>query len=153
MSDLALFLHILGAMAFVSGVVVAGVAFESARRRDNPGEIALLLGLSRIGVVMVMAGGAVILVFGFWLVGLRDFSLGEGWISAAIALFLIALALGAIGGQRPKQARLLATRLAAEGRPASPELRKLLDDRRSPNINYLAAAIIVAILALMVFQP
>jgi hypothetical protein len=33
--DVALF-HILGALAFASGIVVAGVAFEAARRRDTP---------------------------------------------------------------------------------------------------------------------
>ena len=80
---------------------------------------------------MVMAGGALVFVCGLWLVGLGDFSFGDGWISAALGLFLVALGLGALGGQRPKQARLLATRLAGEGRPASPELRELLDDGRS----------------------
>jgi hypothetical protein len=34
--DVALFFHILGALAFASGIVVAGVAFEAARRRDTP---------------------------------------------------------------------------------------------------------------------
>ena len=153
MSDLVLFLHILGAMAFVSGVVVAGVAFESARRREDPAEISLLLGLSRIGALLVVAGGAAILVFGLWLVGLKDFGFGDGWISAALALFLVALALGAVGGQRPKRARLLATKLAAEKQPISAELRRLLDDRSSPRLNYLAGAIVVVILALMVFKP
>ncbi len=152
-TEFALFLHILGALAFVSGVAVAGVSFESARRREAPAEIALLLGLSRIGAVLVMVGGTLVFVCGLWLVGLGDFSFGDGWISAALGLFLLALALGALGGQRPKQARLLATRLAGEGRPASPELRELLDDGRSMAVNYVAAAIVVAILALMVFKP
>jgi uncharacterized membrane protein len=152
-TDVVLFLHIVGALAFVSGIVVAGVAFESARRRADPGEISLLLGLSRIGVLLVVAGGAVVFICGLWLVGLGDFSFGDGWISAAIALFFITLALGAFGGQRPKEARILATQLARDGRPASPELREMLDERRSANLNYLAAAIVVAILALMVFKP
>jgi len=37
----------------VGGGVVAGVAFEAARRRRRPSEIALLLNLTRIGVVLV----------------------------------------------------------------------------------------------------
>jgi uncharacterized membrane protein len=148
-----LFLHILGALAFVAGVAVAGVAFEAARRRERSEEIALLLGLTRVGVLMVVTGGAVLLVFGLRLVDTGDFGWGTGWIDGALGLFVAAIALGAIGGQRPKQARLLATRLAAEGRQASPELRALLDDRLSRATNYLAAAIVVAILALMVFKP
>jgi uncharacterized membrane protein len=151
--DVVLFFHILGALAFVSGIVVAGVGFEAARRRDKPGEIALLLGLTRIGVVLVALGGVVLLVFGLRLVDTGDFGWGAGWIDAALGLFVAAMALGAIGGQRPKQARLLASRLAAEGQPASAELRALLDDRLSRATNYLATAIVVAILVLMVFKP
>jgi hypothetical protein len=151
--EVALFFHLLGALAFVAGIVVAGVAFEAARRRQQPAEIALLLGLTRVGVLLVVLGGAVLLVFGLRLVDTGDFSYGDAWIDAALGLFVGAITLGALGGQRPKQARLLATRLAAEGRPASPELRALLDDPLSRATNYLAAVIVIVILALMVFKP
>ena len=153
MDDVALFFHILGALAFASGIVVAGVGFEAARRRGQPAEIALLLGLTRIGVLLVVSGGVVLLGFGLWLVHLGDFGYGDGWIDGALLLFVAAMALGAVGGQRPKQARLLASRLAAEGHPVSAELRALLDDRLSRATNYLAAGIAVAILVLMVFKP
>jgi hypothetical protein len=63
------------------------------------------------------------------------------------------MALGAVGGQRPKQARLLASRLGAQGQSTSAELRELLDDRLSRAANYLAAVVVVAILVLMVFKP
>jgi hypothetical protein len=33
---------------------VAGVAFEAARRRESPGEIAVLLSLARIGAILVV---------------------------------------------------------------------------------------------------
>ena len=148
-----MFIHILGALSFVSGIVVAGVGFEAARRQGRPAEIALLLGLTRIGVVLVASGGVVLLGFGLWLVHLGDFGYGDGWIDAALALFVAAMVLGAVGGQRPKQARLLASRLAAEGQSTSAELRELLDDRLSRATNYLAAAVVVAILVLMVFKP
>jgi uncharacterized membrane protein len=151
--DLALFLHLLGALLFVAGIVLAGVAFEVARRRERPGEIALLLGLTRIGVLLVVPGGLLLLGCGMWLVDLEGVGYGAGWIQAAIALFVVALALGGIGGQRPKQARRLATQLAAEGAPASAELRALLDDHLSLAANYVSAALVLAILALMVFKP
>ena len=104
--EIALFFHILGAFLFVAGIVLAGVAFEAARRRDNPPEI-----------------------------------------------YAAALLLGGIGGQRPKQARKLAARLAAEGQPANSELHALLDDAFSMIANYASAAAVLAILALMVFKP
>ncbi len=153
MDDVALFFHLLGALLFVAGIVLAGVAFEAARRHERPAEIALVLGLARIGVLMVGVGGALLLVFGLWLVHLGHFSLTAGWVDAAIALYFVVLALGGLGGQRPKQARLLATRLAAEHAAASGELRALLDDRLSRGANYVSLLLVLAILALMVFKP
>jgi uncharacterized membrane protein len=153
MRDVALFFHLLGALLFVAGIVVAGVAFEAARRRDRPGEIALLLGLTRVGVALVGVGALLVLGFGLWLVHLGGFGYGAGWIDAALVLYVVALGLGALGGQRPKQARRLASELAAAGAPASPELRALLADRRSLAANYAASVAVLAILALMVFRP
>jgi uncharacterized membrane protein len=153
MNDVALFFHLLGALLFVSGIVLAGAAFEAARRRERPAEIALLLGLTRIGVVLVGVGTLLLLGFGLWLVHLGHFGYGAGWVDAAIALFVVALALGAAGGRRPKEARRLAVKLAAQSSPASAELRALLNDRLSLAANYASAALVLGILVLMVFKP
>ena len=97
-------------------------------------------------------GGLLILVFGLWLVHLGHWGYGAGWVDAAILLFVIALALGGIGGQRPKRRASSQDRLAAQGEPISEELRTLLDDRVSRLANYGSALIVLAILALMVFK-
>jgi uncharacterized membrane protein len=152
-TNVALFLHLTGVLLFVSGIVVAGVGFEAARRRERPAEIALLLGLTRSGVVLVAVGGLLLLGCGLWLVGLEDIGYGTGWVVAALALFALAFLLGGLGGRRPKQARKLATRLSEEGMTTSPELRALLDDRASRVVDYVSAALVVTILALMVFKP
>jgi len=152
--DWALFFHLLGALVLVAGVTVAGVAFEAARRRERPDEIAILLGLTRAGVLLVAIGAVTVLAFGLWLVGLEDdIDFGTAWLSAALALFVLVLVVGALGGRRPKRARLLAERLARDGEPSTPELRALLDDRLALALNYLAAVLLVAILVLMVFKP
>lgn len=153
MADVALFFHLLGALLFFAGIAVAGTGFEGARRRERPDEIGLLLRLARIGVMLVAVGGVLLPIFGLWLVHLGGFGYGSGWIVAALALYVVALVLGGLGGQRPKQARRLASELAARHAPASAELRALLDDPRSRAANYASAAIVIAILALMVFKP
>ncbi len=153
MDNVALFFHLLGALLFVAGIAVAGIAFEAARRRREPAEIALLLGLTRVGVVMVAVGGLLLPIFGLWLVHLGHFGYGAGWVDAALALYVVALVLGALGGQGPKQARKLATGLAQEGKPVSAELRALLDDPVSRLENYGSLLVVLAILALMVFKP
>ena len=53
MEDVALLFHLVGAFLLVGGTMVAGIAFEAARRRETPSDIALLLGLTRIGVLLV----------------------------------------------------------------------------------------------------
>ena len=148
-----MFFHLLGALLFVAGIVLAGTAFEAARRRDRPSEIALLLGLTRIGVLLVAVGGLLLPIFGLWLVHLGHFGYGSGWVDAAIGLYVIVLVLGGLGGQRPKQARQLATRLAAEQAPVNEELRALLDERLSRAQNYASLLVVLVILVLMVFKP
>ncbi len=149
---MALLLHLLGAMLFVSGIVLAGMTFEVARRARTPAEVALMLGLARIGVLLVAVGGILLPVFGLWLVHLGGWGYGSGWVDEAIVLYVLALALGGLGGRRPKQARKLASRLAGEGSEISSELRGLLDDRISRAANYLSSLLMLAIIALMVFK-
>ena len=153
MQDAALFFHLLGAFLFVAGMVLAGAAFEAARRRQTAVEIALLLGLTRVGVVLVASGTLLVLGSGLWLVHLGDWGYGAGWVDAAIGLLAATVLLGALGGRRPKRARKLAARLAAERAPASAELRALLNDRTTLALNYLSVVLLLAIIVLMVWKP
>lgn len=148
-----LFMHLIGALLFVAGVVLAAAGFEHARRRERPSEVALLLRLARSGVLLVLIGGALLLVCGLGLVSLEHIGYDTGWVDLAIALFALTVTLGALGGRRPKEARKLATRLADEGIAKSPELHVLLDDPLSRLANYSSLCLVVAIVALMVFKP
>ena len=151
MEEAVLYLHLLGAFAFLAGLVLAGAAFEAARRRPSAGEVALLLGLARRGALLGIAGAAVAGPFGLWLVHLGGFGYASGWVDAAIATFLAALALGAYGGQAPKRARRLAAAASASAAVAE-ELRAALDDPRALAANYLALALVLATITLMVFK-
>lgn len=151
--NLALVFHLLGAISFVAGIVVAGVGFEAARRRPQPSEISLLLSVTRVGVLLVAVGTLLIAAFGFWLVHLGSWGYGSGWVDTSIGLFIAALALGAFGGQQPKRARRLASELDAQQAPVSEQLRALLDDPISRAANYASLVLILAIVAIMVFKP
>jgi uncharacterized membrane protein len=152
MDDVALLFHLFGAFVLVAGMAVAGVAFEAARRRQTPSEVALLLGVTRVGVLLVALGTLLALGCGLWLVDLGGFGYGAGWVEASIGLLLGALVFGSLGGQRPKQARKLAVAESERGE-LSPELRALLDDRLARGLNYLSLLLIVAIVVLMVTRP
>lgn len=148
-----MFLHLLGALLFVAGIVLATAGFETARGRSRSAEVAVLLGLTRIGVLLVAVGGLLLPIFGLWLVHLGHFGYGAGWVDASIALYAVALVLGAIGRPRPRRARLLAIRLAEQEAPVSEELRALLGDRVSRTANYGSLLLVLAILVLMAFKP
>jgi len=148
----ALFCHLLGAFLLVGGMVVTAVAFEAARRGQTPLQIATLLGLARVGALLVVAGTVLVAAFGLWLVDLGEVGYTTGWVDAALALFAVTIVLGAVGGRRPKHARGLAV-AERDAQDVSPELRLLLDDRAARTLNYLAALLVIAIVALMVFKP
>ena len=146
---MALLFHLAGVVLLFSGLILAAAALAAARRREVAGEIAALLGLTRFGVVLVAAGALLLVGTGLWLVEIWDgvYSLGDGWIAASLGLLALSFVLGAIGGQKPKQARKL-----AEGGGGA-ELRRLLDDRRPDVFNYAAALAVIAALVLMVWKP
>jgi len=144
----ALFFHLFGAFLLVAGVAVAGYAFEAARRRSSPTEIALLLGVARAAVPLVGLGSLLVLVFGLWLVHIESVGFDAGWVQAAIALFVVLMVLGGLGGRAPRRAR----ELAQAGEDTS-ELRRALDDRAAMAFNYGSAVIALAIIVLMVFKP
>jgi uncharacterized membrane protein len=152
-SNLALFFHLLGAFSLIAGTAIAGVAFETARRRTALAEIALLLGLARIGVALVAVGTLLVVAFGLWLVELGHWGYSSGWVLAALVLLASTVVLGAVGGQRPKRARKLAGRVRDEPTERVEDLRALLDDRVTRAVNGLAALLLLAITALMVFKP
>jgi uncharacterized membrane protein len=88
-----------------------------------------------------------------WLVQLGHFGYGSGWVDAAIALYVIALVLGGLGGRRPKKARQLASHLAEQRASMNDELRSLLDDPVSRAQNYGSLVVVLVILVLMVLKP
>lgn len=148
----ALLAHLVGVLLLFGGALVAGVVFEAARRRVRPSEVALLLGVSRVGALLLMVGALLTLGSGLWLGDEAD-QLGEPWLHLSVGLFALALVLGAVGGQKPKRARYVARRLAESGDAPSDELRRLLDDRVSVAANWASSALVLVILVLMVWRP
>jgi uncharacterized membrane protein len=151
--DWLLFLHITGAFMVLGGAVMAGIFNLSALGRDRPSEIALLFRLSRIAVTSVSIGMILTLAFGLWLVEHADYSWGDTWIIGSLVLWVVANALGGMGGKRDKEARKLAERLAAEGDAPSPELTARLRDPLTLALSWGSGAVVIAILALMIWKP
>jgi uncharacterized membrane protein len=151
--DWALFLHVIGAFLFLGGAVVAGLFSIAALRRERPSEIVALLRLTRWGVGAVSIGVLMTLAFGLWLVHLADYDWSDTWIVASLVLWVLANALGGIGGRRDKETRLLAERMAAEGDEPAPELQARLRDPVSLGFSWGSGVAALAILGLMIWKP
>ena len=152
--DWLLFLHVTGAFLFIGAAVVAWVLGIAAVTRERPSEIALLLGLTRFAAIGFGVGTTLLLVFGIWLViYLDEYAIGDGWIVAALVLFVLSLVIGGLGGSRDKRTRMLAQRLAGEGDAPSPELTAAVRDTRALLYNLASTLAGFVILVLMIYKP
>ncbi len=147
--------HVTGAFLLLGGATIAGALNIAALRRDRPSEILLLFGLIRLAVVPIILGALLALVFGLWLVPKAGagYGYGDGWIVAALVLFVFGNALGGIGGRRDERTAQLARQLADAGDQPSPELRARVRDPLSLALSYGSGLVLVAVLALMIWKP
>jgi hypothetical protein len=152
-TNVLLFFHLLGAVCFFAGAAVAGTLQLAAIRRERPSEVYALLRLTRVGVALVGIGAPLTLGFGIALAGHEGLGFSPSCIQAALGLWVASMALGAYGGRTARHARYLAERLAAEDDVPSPELRALVAARAALWGSYASALMLLAILALMVWQP
>ena len=82
-----LFLHVLSAALTVTGVVALGTIVVGSRRGEAPA----LRVLTPVATMAWNVGGIAVLIFGIWLaLDVDRYDLLDGWILAAIALWLVA---------------------------------------------------------------
>jgi uncharacterized membrane protein len=148
-----LFFHVTGAFMVLGGAVMAAIFNFAALRRERPSEVVVLFRLTRFAVRSVTVGMVVALAFGLWLISDANYGWGETWIVLALILWVVANALGGIGGGREKRTRELAEQLAAGGDQPSPELRARLRDPLTLALSWGSGVVVIAILALMIWKP
>jgi uncharacterized membrane protein len=153
--DWLLFAHITGAFLLTGGVVVAGTLNLAAQTRERPSEVALLYKLTGIAVIPIVLGALITLVFGLWLVSESPwgYHYSQGWVIAAIVLWVIGMATGETGGKRDRKTGEFAARLAAEGDQPSAELKARMRDPLSLTLSYGSGLVILTMLAIMVWKP
>jgi len=151
--DWLLLIHVAGAFSVLAGALLAVVLNQAAMRRSRPSEVALLLGLTRVAVVLISVGMVVALAVGLWLVDDTAYDLGDAWIGAALVLWAVALVLGSVGGRRDRRTRELAEELVASGDRPSDELAARLRDPVTLALSYGSGVAVIAILVLMIWKP
>jgi uncharacterized membrane protein len=150
-----LFLHLLSAFLLASGALAYHLLHFALLKRQRPSEIAELFGAARVMQLGLQAGAMGTIIFGIWLayIGEPDYGLGQGWIIAAIVLWVAANAFGAVGGKIYEGAQKLAAQLAAAGDAPSAELTALIRSPRAAVMTWASTLLVVTILVLMVWKP
>jgi glycerol uptake facilitator-like aquaporin len=96
-----------------------------------------------------------VLVFGIWLaIDVDGYEVWDGWVIAALVLWLIMGALGSRTGRLYNAARDRAVALVRDGSNApSAELRALIQDRRALWLHVAGIVTVVLLLIDMIFKP
>jgi uncharacterized membrane protein len=153
LTHVLLFFHLLGAVSFFAGAAVVGTLQLAAIRRERPGDVYALLRLAPVGAAVVGAGALLTLGFGIALAEHEGFGFSPAWIQAALGLWVASMAVGGYGGRTARRARHLAERLVAEDDVPSAELHALVAAPIPLAANFASGVMLLAILALMVWQP
>jgi uncharacterized membrane protein len=151
--DGILFLHFAGMLLFVGGSIAAAVLRLAATRRERPSETALLLRSVRPAVPIVAGGLVLTIAAGFWLAHEEGIALSSTWLTLTFLLLGWMIVVGAVAGRQDRKTRELAERLAADDDAPSGDLARRLRDPVNLALNASMLVAVVAVVALMVWQP
>lgn len=142
--DWLLFFHVFAAFAIAAGLVLLTGAMLLTLRRA--GDEALAISLTRFSPFLFDAAGVLVLVLGVWLaIDVDGYQLWDGWILAALALWVVI----AFSGGRA----LAAFRRARRAVEPGADLASAVREGRAPLYNAIAIAAVLATLVLMIFKP
>lgn len=151
--DWLLALHVLSAFSWIAAMVLYSVVIVAGWRQSVPSGVVRLFRVTRVGDPLVAVGMIGTIVFGIWL-AFDEYEIWDGWIIAALALWLVAAAVGGQVGKVYNAARDRARALVAEGRDASsPELSAMLRSQRGLFLHVLSSLLVLVLLIVMIYKP
>ncbi len=151
--DWLLSLHVLSAFAWVAALVLYSVVLASAWGASIPSDVARMFRVTKVGDALIAIGMIGTIVFGVWL-ALDEYEIWDGWIIAALVLWLAAAATGGRGGQHYNGVRDRANALVAEGRnDPNAELGAALRSQRGLVLHSATVVITVILLVVMIYKP
>jgi uncharacterized membrane protein len=153
--DWILALHVLSAASFVAGLIYFWVLIVAVRRTDTPDETLRMEPLSRVAGAAVGIGAGGTIILGVWLAfSVGGYDIWDGWIIAALVLWVFSGALG----QRTGAAYLRGFEKARELQQAGqtgPSAELLALNRTSTGVLlHLLTTIAVALIVIdMIWKP
>jgi hypothetical protein len=153
--DWLLALHVIGAFAYVAGVVLFWILIVAVRKVDTPDGTIRMEPIVKVGNVAVGIGAGATIVLGIWLAfSFGGYNIWDGWIVAALVLWLLSTVLGQRTGVAYTRGMTKAKELQAAGQTGSNA--ELLGLNRTSNgvvLHFLTSAVVLLILLDMIFKP
>jgi uncharacterized membrane protein len=153
--DWMLALHMLSAFALVAGIILFWVLIVAGRRTDTPERTLRMGPMSRVagGAIGIGMGGTIVL--GIWLAfSVGGYDIWDGWIIAAIVLWVVAAALGQRAGAAYEAGVKKAQELQAAGQTGpSAELLALNRTSRGLVLQLLVSVVVLLIIVDMIWKP
>jgi uncharacterized membrane protein len=154
-NDWLLVFHLWSAFALVGSMVLFWILVVAMRDVDDVGECIAYGRAANVGSKLVGVGFAGTIVFGIWLAFSTDgYAIWDGWIIAAIVLWVIGGATGGRAGSEYTKAMTRAEELQSAGQAGQPgELRALNRTSRGRLMLAISSLAILLILIDMIWKP
>jgi hypothetical protein len=147
--------HVLSAFAYVAGLIVFWVLVVAVRRADTPAQTIAMEPIAKVGNASIGIGaGGTILLGIFLALSYGGYDLWDGWVVAAIVLWIAAAAVGSRTGNEYLKGMRKAQELQAAGR-TGPDAELLALNRTSNGVllHAVSSAIVLLILIDMIWKP
>ena len=153
--DWMLALHVLSAFTLVAGLILFWVLIVAVRRADTPDETLRMGPLTRVAEAAVGIGMGGTIILGIWLAfSVGGYNIWDGWIVAAIVLWLIAAELGRRTSAAYVAGVKKAQELQAAGQTGSNAELLALNRTSAGLVLQVLTSILVALIILdMVWKP
>jgi uncharacterized membrane protein len=155
LDDWILALHVLAAFAYVAGMVVFWVLIYAVRTADTAEDTIRMEPVVKVGNAAVGIGAGGTIILGVWLAfSVGGYDIWDGWIIAALVLWVIAAALGSRTGAAYMQGMNRAQELKSAGQ-TGPNAELLALNRTSQGVLFhaLSSVVVVLILIVMIWKP
>ena len=155
LNDWLLALHVLSAFAWIAAMVLYTVVIATGWRLTVPSDVVRVFRVSRVGDALIAIGMLGTIIFGIWLaLDVDGYEIWDGWIIAALILWLVAAAVGGQVGKVYNGARDRAKALVDGGRDApSSELSAMLRSQHGVVLHGLMILVVLVLLVVMIYKP
>jgi uncharacterized membrane protein len=153
--DWLLALHVLSAFSFVAGIILFWMLIVAVRQTDTPAGTIRMGPVARVGNAAIGIGMGGTIVLGIWLAfSVGGYDIWDGWIVAALVLWVIGAAIGQRTGAAYVKGVKKAQELHAAGQTGpSAELLAINRTSRGLVLHFLSSLVVLLVLIDMIWKP